>query len=75
MTDVPAHGRFGKAKGRAPDKLNAMLGDLDLHRALHRVDTRHTRARIDVEIGELNNPASQLVLYSGARQLFESGYI
>ncbi len=32
--------RIFDTKGRAPDKLNAMLGDMDLHREIHRVDTR-----------------------------------
>ncbi len=32
--------RIFQAKGRAPDKLNAMLGDMELHRALHRVDNK-----------------------------------
>lgn len=29
-----------ETKGRAPDKLNAMLGDMVLHREIHRLDTR-----------------------------------
>lgn len=29
-----------KTKGRAPAKLNAMLGDMTLHREIHRIDTR-----------------------------------
>jgi len=29
-----------KTKGRAPAKLNAMLGDMTLHQEIHRIDTR-----------------------------------
>ncbi len=29
-----------RTKGRAPSKLNAMLGDMTLHREIHRLDTR-----------------------------------
>ena len=32
--------RIFDTKGRAPDKLNAMLGDMDLHREIHLTDTR-----------------------------------
>ena len=35
--------RIFKAKGRAPTKLNAMVGDMTIHRSLHRLDERaHT---------------------------------
>lgn len=32
--------RIFRTKGRTPDKLNAMLGDMEMHRELHRVGTR-----------------------------------
>ncbi|MEL6235274.1 MAG: Sua5/YciO/YrdC/YwlC family protein [Pseudomonadota bacterium] len=32
--------RIFAAKGRSPEKLNAMLGDMALHREIHRTDTR-----------------------------------
>lgn len=32
--------RIFKAKGRAPTKLNAMVGDMAIHRSLHRLDAR-----------------------------------
>ncbi|MEM7190711.1 MAG: Sua5/YciO/YrdC/YwlC family protein [Pseudomonadota bacterium] len=32
--------RIFDTKGRAPDKLNAMLGDMQIHREIHRPDTR-----------------------------------
>src|ERR1700712_2915488 len=32
--------RIFKAKGRAPTKLNAMVGDMTIHRSLHRLDER-----------------------------------
>jgi tRNA A37 threonylcarbamoyladenosine synthetase subunit TsaC/SUA5/YrdC len=32
--------RIFKAKGRAPTKLNAMVGDMTIHRSLHRLDDR-----------------------------------
>ncbi|MEM1163671.1 MAG: hypothetical protein AAGJ28_22290, partial [Pseudomonadota bacterium] len=32
--------RIFDTKGRAPDKLNAMLGDDTLHREIHRIDSR-----------------------------------
>ena len=32
--------RIFETKGRTPDKLNAMLGDMALHRELHRLDAR-----------------------------------
>jgi tRNA A37 threonylcarbamoyladenosine synthetase subunit TsaC/SUA5/YrdC len=32
--------RIFRAKGRAPTKLNAMVGDMAIHRSLHRLDAR-----------------------------------
>ena len=47
--------RIFKTKGRAPTKLNAMVGDMDIQRSLHRLDER-ARAMVSAITEEYNLP-------------------
>jgi tRNA A37 threonylcarbamoyladenosine synthetase subunit TsaC/SUA5/YrdC len=54
--------RIFKAKGRAPTKLNAMVGDMAIHRSLHRLDDR-ARAMVAALTEEYDLPLGVIAPY------------
>jgi tRNA A37 threonylcarbamoyladenosine synthetase subunit TsaC/SUA5/YrdC len=60
--------RIFKAKGRAPTKLNAMVGDMAIHRSLHRLPARES-AMIAAITEEYNLPLGVIAPYDTAHPL------
>lgn len=54
--------RIFKAKGRAPTKLNAMVGDMAIHRSLHRLGDRE-RAMVSAITEEYDLPLGVIAPY------------
>lgn len=54
--------RIFKAKGRAPTKLNAMVGDMAIHRSLHRLGPRQ-RAMVEAVTEEYDLPLGVIAPY------------
>src|ERR1700761_9376 len=54
--------RIFNAKGRAPTKLNAMVGDMTTHRSLHRLDARAS-AMVAAVTEEYNLPLGVIAPY------------
>lgn len=54
--------RIFRAKGRAPTKLNAMVGDMDIHRSLHVLDARG-RAMVETLTQDYDLPLGVIAPY------------
>lgn len=62
--------RIFKAKGRAPTKLNAMVGDMAIHRSLHRLDDR-ARAMVAALTEDYDLPLGVIAPYDAAHPLMQ----
>lgn len=62
--------RIFKAKGRAPTKLNAMVGDMAIHRSLHRLDDRAS-AMVAAVTEEYNLPLGVIAPYDANHPLMK----
>lgn len=62
--------RIFKAKGRAPTKLNAMVGDMAIHRSLHRLDER-TRAMVAAVTEDYDLPLGVIAPYDAGHPLMQ----
>lgn len=60
--------RIFKAKGRAPTKLNAMVGDMAIHRSLHRLNDR-ARAMVAAVTEDYDLPLGVIAPYDGSHAL------
>lgn len=62
--------RIFKAKGRAPTKLNAMVGDMAVHRSLHQLDDR-ARAMVAALTEEYDLPLGVIAPYDDSHPLMQ----
>jgi tRNA A37 threonylcarbamoyladenosine synthetase subunit TsaC/SUA5/YrdC len=57
-----------RAKGRAPSKLNAMVGDMAIHRSLHRLDER-AAAMVETLVEDYDLPLGVIAPYDPAHPM------
>lgn len=62
--------RIFKTKGRAPTKLNAMVGDMEIHRSVHQLDERG-RAMVSAITEEYNLPLGVIAPYDASHPLVQ----
>jgi tRNA A37 threonylcarbamoyladenosine synthetase subunit TsaC/SUA5/YrdC len=60
--------RIFRAKGRAPSKLNAMVGDMAIHRSLHRLDAR-AAAMVETLVEDYDLPLGVIAPYDPAHPM------
>jgi tRNA A37 threonylcarbamoyladenosine synthetase subunit TsaC/SUA5/YrdC len=62
--------RIFKTKGRAPTKLNAMVGDMEIHRRVHVLDGR-TRQMVSALVDEYNLPVGVIAPFEPSDPLIQ----